>query len=251
MYEYVDKFVIVESVETFRGKPKPLFYQENRERYKQFSDKIIHVVLEERQDTTNPWVREAFQRNQIMRGLKDCVPEDIVFISDVDEIVRGSVIPKIVQLISSHEEEVVVCDQPIYRFYLNVKDPCIWVGTCATTFQYLSKIGPEELRVGSDGLSVNGDIKLLYPCIPDAGWHFTSIGGLKVQIEKLEAFSHQESDLPENKTQKAMDTYMEAYCRIVPLDDTFPAYIRDNQKYYRSIGWIYEGKEYKKATLQT
>jgi len=42
----VDKFVLVEASKTFQGKDKPLFYDENKERYKEFSEKIIHVVVD-------------------------------------------------------------------------------------------------------------------------------------------------------------------------------------------------------------
>ncbi len=74
-YQHVDKFVIVESVETFRGNLKPLYYSENRERYKQFADKIIHIVVEERIHAADrAWVREEYQRDQIMRGFKGVRP---------------------------------------------------------------------------------------------------------------------------------------------------------------------------------
>ena len=39
------------------------FFQENRQRFEKFLDKIIHVVLEERIETDDPWVRENYQRN--------------------------------------------------------------------------------------------------------------------------------------------------------------------------------------------
>ena len=47
--DYVDYFVISESDLTFSGKPKPLYYLENKDRFKQFEKKIIHQVL-----TDNP-----------------------------------------------------------------------------------------------------------------------------------------------------------------------------------------------------
>ncbi len=87
MDSVVDRFVIVESAETFRGNPKPLNFPTQADRFSQFADKIIYIPLTEPLITDNPWVREAFQRNQIMRGLVDCKDTDIVMISDVDEIV--------------------------------------------------------------------------------------------------------------------------------------------------------------------
>ena len=46
--DVVDKFVLIESVETFTGKSKPLFYNDNKERFKKFEDKIIHIIIRAR-----------------------------------------------------------------------------------------------------------------------------------------------------------------------------------------------------------
>src|SRR5277367_3065030 len=69
MYEYVDYFVLVESTESFVGKPKPLYYAQNKERFNQFNDKIIHVIVSD-SFRGGYWEREYFQRNRIMDGLK-------------------------------------------------------------------------------------------------------------------------------------------------------------------------------------
>ena len=42
----VDKFVLVEASKTHQGKEKPLFYNENKDRFKKFQDKIIHVIVD-------------------------------------------------------------------------------------------------------------------------------------------------------------------------------------------------------------
>ena len=78
MNSKVDKFVIVESIETFRGNLKPFNFAANRERFKKFEEKIIYIPLNERFHTNNPWDRESFQRNQILRGLTECKDENII-----------------------------------------------------------------------------------------------------------------------------------------------------------------------------
>lgn len=47
MNDVVDKFVISEATETFSGLKKPLYYEENKEMFKEFEDKIIHVVVDD------------------------------------------------------------------------------------------------------------------------------------------------------------------------------------------------------------
>src|SRR3989304_5300235 len=86
LYKSVDKFVIVETIENFQGKLKPLYFEENRHLFKKFEDKIIHIALKERVNTNDPWDRKAFQRNQILRGLKQCRKQDIILFSDMDEL---------------------------------------------------------------------------------------------------------------------------------------------------------------------
>ena len=98
--KFIDKFVIVESVYSHRGeKREPVF---DIDKYKKFKDKIIYILLDdlpkniskiEHDDKRandkiiiNGNIREFYQRNAILRGLRDAQPEDLIIISDVDEI---------------------------------------------------------------------------------------------------------------------------------------------------------------------
>ena len=83
-----DKFVLVEATRTHSNQTKPLYYAENRERYAAFHDKIIHVVVDDTPDTADAWAIERFQRDAILRGLTRCRPDDLILMSDVDEIPR-------------------------------------------------------------------------------------------------------------------------------------------------------------------
>ena len=42
---YVDCFIISEATKTFQGGDKPLWYDENKDRFKKFHHKIIHNIL--------------------------------------------------------------------------------------------------------------------------------------------------------------------------------------------------------------
>ena len=57
----VDKFVIVESTVTHRGEPKELYYKNNKELFKDWEDKIIHIVVEDNPDSQNPWIRGNYR----------------------------------------------------------------------------------------------------------------------------------------------------------------------------------------------
>src|SRR5687768_6312071 len=81
-----DRFVIVESERSLSGQPKPLLFRENKHRFEPWLHKIIHVVAPANNMT--PWEYEFFQRNYIKQGLASCADEDIIIISDADEIVN-------------------------------------------------------------------------------------------------------------------------------------------------------------------
>ena len=82
--KYVDYFVIVEGNKTWQNNAKELRFDINN--FINFKDKIIYVPVKNMPDGENPWLRENFQRNCIERGLTNSRPEDLIIISDVDEI---------------------------------------------------------------------------------------------------------------------------------------------------------------------
>ena len=100
--KYIAKFVIVESCYTHSGKKRELKF--DIKKYKNFQDKIIYIPIDtlpkeieeiktsDSKDQKNSKIlnnslaRENYQRNQISFGLKNCNDNDLVIISDVDEI---------------------------------------------------------------------------------------------------------------------------------------------------------------------
>ena len=89
--DVVDHFVLAEAPTTFSGIPKPLFYQDHRDEFAAWNGKIIHVVVDDMPvpdpTTNNRWPPERFQRRALTRGLADADPDDLVLISDVDELI--------------------------------------------------------------------------------------------------------------------------------------------------------------------
>ena len=102
LYDFVDKFVLVETNYTHQGNKKPYYYDENKSRFSDFNDKIIHLKIDYKShlyksdDTQNhylpPWVNDHNQRNMIMRGLEECNYSDWILMSDVDEIPHRHII---------------------------------------------------------------------------------------------------------------------------------------------------------------
>lgn len=215
----VDKFVIVESTETFRGNPKPLCFLQNKEKFSQFLDKIIYVVVEEHFETSNPWDREIFQRNQILRGLTECQDEDVVIISDVDEIIRAEGVLTLASTLTSDLHTYVGVSQRYHSNFLNsLAMTYDWRGSVATSYLNIKQGSPHGVRGMKDSV----------PSIA-LGWHFTWQGGVEQDLYKLGAYSHAESDTPEERALKRLP---KEGVLLMDIDETFPQYVRDHENYF-------------------
>ena len=82
--EYVDYFVIVEGNKTWQNNSKKLRFDINK--FPNFKKKIIYIPVEDMPGGDDPYLRENFQRNCIRRGLKSSSDNDLIIISDLDEI---------------------------------------------------------------------------------------------------------------------------------------------------------------------
>jgi len=85
---YVSLFVLIESAKTFDGQDKPFYYEENRERFKDYSDKILYIKVEDMPEENG----KDYQRNAIgdtihyLHKQKNLDIDDLIFISDISEI---------------------------------------------------------------------------------------------------------------------------------------------------------------------
>ena len=91
--DYVDKFVIYENSWTFSGNKKPLYFEENKQMFSKFSDKIVHIKSNTR--GKDNWKREYAQRYEVLLkgvSLLNLNDEDIVSFCDLDEIIDTELI---------------------------------------------------------------------------------------------------------------------------------------------------------------
>ncbi len=232
--DVVDKFVLVEMEETHQGNKKPMHFRDNHELFQKFKDKIIYVPVADRISASSTWQRIAFQRNQIMRGLTDCADDDIILISDADEIVSRDAIIKIAEALK--DNWIVRCKMRMFRFYLNM-ETYPWIGTFAVRFKDLKGRSIEDLR--------NTYVHSPHPPQPyfeldRAGWHFTSQGGLARFRAKLESFTHAESNTDYFKSQAFVERILKSECKCVKIDDSFPSFILNRLDAFRENGFIFE-----------
>lgn len=251
----VDKFVIIEATKTFTGKEKALNF--DKDRFKEFQDKIEYIVLDEFPKTNDAWVYENVQRNHIYNVLcKFCKDDDIVIISDCDEIPS-------VNAINDYKKNPVgikSLEQELYYYYLNLKNfkGTYWYGARILTFKEFN-INNSEYKFDYNNFlpeeynknMTPNKIRMLKNCprIKNGGWHFSFLGGTDKIIEKCKNYSHQEfnnekflnKENIENCIIKGKDLFGRKNFKLLPvkIDESFPEYIRENVNKYNNIIFPY------------
>ncbi|MEN2994009.1 MAG: hypothetical protein ABDH19_01510 [Thermodesulfovibrio sp.] len=273
--EVVDKFVIVEATRTHQGKKKPLYFLENRDRFRNFQEKIIHIIVDdlisEPQDRTgydfwslfwfegkSPWMNEGIQRNAILKGLADCNSDDIVIISDADEIPNPE---KVLEY--KNFQGLRIFKQVLFCYYLNLKSTVNWYGSIMLSFEDLLNFQEPNLlrKITHNLVNINKPIDrlkllmkgliislkkrrffkqmLLTPeihIVENGGWHFSYMGGVDKVIHKLESFAHFELNTELYKNPEYIKSMLLQYknpingsrLERVNIDMTFPKYIQKN-----------------------
>ncbi len=250
----VDYFVLVEATRTHQKQPKPLYFADNRERFKRFEDKIIHVVVDRypnffsRFRIPTPMDYDNHQKNQIIQGLKNAQPDDVIIYSDLDEIPAPEKLREYAQ-----RPGIKVFEQRFYSYFANlamveaadapelpIKDGQVrWRGTVmgfyrdfndTKAFRKMRDLNEPEVTV-----------------IEEGGWHFTYLGGLESVIYKLHSFCHAKEkkygvhklanrEELEQMLREGRDLLgRDLRYRFMPVDETLPRYLRENHERYSEL----------------
>ena len=221
---WIEKFVIVEARKTFSGMDKPLYYLEHKAELEAYADKIIHVVVDgSPPELTSAWAREFHQRDSAVLGLSGlCAPDDLVLISDVDEILRREAVEAFDGVAASAELRT-------FRMFLN----CEVVRetrprkTAMVRARLLADNGSNYLRLALARHHRRYSVR-------NAGWHFTSVNDAEVLEVKFRSYSHEENAhldrlALERRLGRMRAGRLKADQFRREIDDSFPSYIRRNR----------------------
>ncbi len=223
---FVDYFVIVESKFYHNGKKRDLKFDINK--YSKFKNKIIYIVQDEeiqnfekinKDDDEgeissklifNAHKRENFQRNLIINGLNKANEDDLIIISDVDEI------PNLKDLnVAIVDNKIVIFEQNIFYYKLNrYLEGFVWYGSKACKKKNLKS--PQWLRNIKNKkfnfwrldtfFSEKKYINKIY--IKNGGWHFSNLKN-PIDLEiKLKSYLHHRDFEVENIELKEISRLM-------------------------------------------
>lgn len=206
--KYVDYFVIVESSFTHKGDNKNLMFNHNK--FEKFKNKIIYLVYDKqpkgietvnendsedeksRKYILNAALRENGQRNFIQNGLNKAEDNDIILISDVDEIPNLSEVN-----FNNISEKIIMFHQDMFYYKFDLKIPnLLWTGTKGCRKKYL--LSPQWLRNVKDRKYFPFRIDILFSekkyssikFISNGGWHFSNIKTAEEIEHKLKSYLH-------------------------------------------------------------
>lgn len=215
-YDYVDYFVISECSKTQQGKSKNFNFEKNIQLFEKYKDKIIYLKANDPPKIKNDddqWLIEYYQRNFIMNGLKNCSPDDIIFLSDIDEFWNPEILtnkkdfkinlvdintgirnylgihkyyllnkPQLLRkqhIISFLDFSPLSLQQDFFYYFFDFEWEKRWYGTIVFKYKNLNSL--QELRNNRNR----------YPFIKSrtkkVGWHFSYLGGKEKIKDKLSA----------------------------------------------------------------
>ena len=205
---YVDYFVIVESTFTHRGDKRNLKF--DHKKFEKFKDKIIYLTFDKephgievvnendneaeksRKYILNAAKRENGQRDYIINGLQNASSEDLILISDVDEI------PNLEEInLDNLKEKILMFQQDMFYYKFDLKLPnMVWSGTKGCRKKDL--LSPQWLRNIKDKKYSLFRLDIIFSkikynnikFIKNGGWHFSNIKSPKEIEHKLKSYLH-------------------------------------------------------------
>jgi len=205
---YVDKFILTEATYTHNGDPKKLNF--DIKKFSKFKDKIEYIVVNDppptlleinKEDTENVrgeklilngYKRDHFQRQNLQSGLKNAEPDDLILLSDLDEI------PNLEKIDIKNIKNKIICfKQKMFYYKFNLLYELIpWYGSRACKKKNF--ISPQWLRDTKHKKYPLWRVDILFSkrkyndiyYVEDGGWHFTNIKSPENIQKKLLNFAH-------------------------------------------------------------
>ena len=225
--KYVKKFVISEATYTHNGNKKKLNFDINR--FKKFKDKIEYIVVDKeplnirrinendpehirgQKLILNGYARDNYQRESLNLGLKNLLDNDLIIVSDLDEI------PNLEKIeLKNIQNKIIIFKQKMFYYKLNLLyDEFNWFGSKACKKKNF--LSPQWLRNIKSKKYPRWRLDLWFSkrkyinnfYVEDGGWHFTCIRTAQDLEKKLLNFAHhyefEESGLKKNDLEKLIN----------------------------------------------
>jgi beta-1,4-mannosyl-glycoprotein beta-1,4-N-acetylglucosaminyltransferase len=270
LWDFVDFFVISEASYTHAGLSRETQFDITK--FQKYASKIRYIRLDVRPEGGRDfWKNENFIRNNVVNGLFDAISDDLVMISDLDEIPNPEKINEYLPKYLRGD-----FDQRYYSYYFNnywlgdadesgkvSPNSNIWRGTKITTYHHFVnffKCNATSVRSYKSSGMLRSIKRTWFKwfsvqLIKDGGWHFTWVFTLENIIKKIQSTAHQEFNRPEFKDpQKIRDLiasgrdFHKPFSRyeLQDIDEQFPRYLIENLEKFSEFIYLRDEKKLEK-----
>ncbi len=251
----VDRFIIEEATVTFSGEKKELCFEKNKAMFQEFLPKITYLVVDDSPIQATTHERDKFQKNALIKGLKDATEEDVIILRDVAGMPNPKVLKKIIA--EFNPDKVYHLAQRMFYCFINMEEISgsllsitgefpgvekkMWLGTKVFGKRSIPKAGIIEMREAST--TAPGAVR-----VEDGGWHFGYMGSRQERDvgkrigTKVAAAAHQEYNNADTLAE-AMDKLIlgqdifgrDARFKRVEVDESYPEYLLSHIEEYRYL----------------
>ena len=251
----VDKFIIEEATVTFSGEPKELCFEKNKAMFREFLPKIEYIVVDDSPVDGTTHFRDNFQKNALVRGLEDAAKDDVIILSDVDEIPNPKVLKEIIA--GFDPDKIYHLAQRMFYCFINMEEVSgillsitgefpgverkMWLGTKIFSKKNIPEMGIIKLREAPT--TAPNAVR-----VADGGWHFGYMGSRQEKDvskrigTKVVAAAHQEYNnqdiLAEARDRLILGQDMfgrDARFERVEVDESYPEYLLEHIEEYRYL----------------
>lgn len=231
--DVVDKVLLIESDRTMTGLPKPRYYDENKHLFAPFHHKIIYHTYDYPMPPDTPrdvWRRDVWSRNHLKTVLGHRQDDDVIILSDADEIPRPDIIR---QFNVDMGIRGLVQQWSQYRFNCY---STLWNSARIISGKAWNKGYPQIIRL-SECPKMEGH----------GGWHFSFMVPIERIQRKIQSWAHQEHNKPEitslEHIRYCVETPVDLFGRDMvwkycPIDGALPRYVLDHLDKYKQLDLI-------------
>ena len=241
--KYVDYFVISESTKTHQGKDKKLNFDVKK--FSKFKNKIILITADYKDEIDfdmhigGESPIEQHQRNSLIKGIENASSEDLIILSDSDEIPDLTKLSKI-----NYKKKFTAFSQKMFMYKLNLQnlEESNWIGSRITKKKYIKSM--QDLRNLKFKKYPFWRLDKLNQQIISGGWHFSYLQTPTQILKKIKSFSHGEYNNEiinekniEEKILKKQDIFgRDIELKKIEIDSTYPDFIFQNKDKFKD--WI-------------
>ena len=197
-----------------------IMFLENQKRFAKFNDKIIYLKIPLYEKCPDPFVYEWYSRNFLAEGVKKANKDDIIILSDVDEIPHPDLIAGIEKL-----DAIAKLQLYTFYYYLNLLTDDLHNGCNIFKKYWLNTFTMQEI------------------VFDHSGWHFSYLGGAEQIKTKIKSYSHKEYNKKEflDKVEENIKNQKDLFNRDIEFQrvrlegEKFPKWLIENKDTYKHL----------------